>query len=127
MKKMKTTLAQRQASKRFRDKNPELCSKQYKSWAQRNPEKRKDIRFRSRYGITLDKFNEILIEQKYKCKICDKTQEQLGKCLHVDHCHKTNKIRGLLCGKCNKGIGLFNDNVFLLDKASLYLKEQNGN
>ena len=46
----------------------------------------------------------------------------MKKSLAVDHCHKTGKIRGPLCGKCNKGIGMFDDNLELLQKTLLYLQ-----
>lgn len=52
--------------------------------------------------------------------------EELKRRLFVDHCHKTNKIRGLLCINCNNGLGAFKDNVFSLNRAIQYLKENNG-
>lgn len=77
--------------------------------------------FKHRYGITLDQYDQMAIEQQYKCKICDKKPELL----HVDHCHKTGKVRGLLCNGCNRGLGFFNENAEALIKAAEYLKEHN--
>lgn len=76
------------------------------------------------YGITLEDYNEKLIEQNNKCKICNQenTFDRYG-VLAVDHDHSTGKIRGLLCYKCNVGLGNFNDNKQLLEKAINYLKE----
>jgi len=47
--------------------------------------------------------------------------------LAIDHNHLTNKVRGLLCNKCNQGIGFFNDNVHLLSEAIKYLNESSYN
>ena len=74
------------------------------------------------YGITLEEYDKMLSDQEYRCAICDKHQDEFKKKLHVDHCHTTGKIRGLLCQKCNQGLGLFGDNKNLLIKASEYLK-----
>lgn len=56
------------------------------------------------------------------CCICDKTIEDNGQLLSVDHCHKTNKIRGLLCSSCNFMIGLSKDSPIILRKAADYLE-----
>lgn len=65
-----------------------------------------------------EKVNE---QQGGVCAIC-KNKCLTGYRLSVDHDHKTNLFRGLLCGKCNKGIGMFDDNVKLLESAISYLK-----
>ena len=54
-----------------------------------------------KYGISIDYYNKILKEQNYKCAICGKLQVDCKKALSVDHSHKTNYIRGLLCNYCN--------------------------
>ena len=73
------------------------------------------------YGMTTVKFEMILKEQENKCLICGK--KLIDPC--IDHCHKTFKIRGLLCHKCNRGLGHFDDNPELLEKAAKYLRERN--
>ena len=55
-----------------------------------------------------------------ECKMCGKNIF-IGSTLHIDHNHKNGKIRGLLCGKCNLGLGHFYDNPKVLIKASKYL------
>jgi len=66
-----------------------------------------------KYGINLDDYNALLINQKYKCAICKKKEtvvhhrSKKKMPLAVDHCHKTNKIRGLLCIKCNQLLGKY--------------------
>lgn len=62
-------------------------------------------------------------EQESKCAICEKHVEKL----HVDHCHDTGKVRGLLCTTCNHGLGKLGDNLDGLFKAVRYLeKSKNG-
>jgi hypothetical protein len=87
-------------------------------------EKRDGI-IRRQYGITLNEYNEMLENQNYKCAICGNEDEVEGRRLAIDHCHTSGKVRGLLCGKCNRGLGLFYDNVELLNNAILYLNECN--
>ena len=59
------------------------------------------------------------------CDICGNPESSKRFLLSVDHNHKTNKIRGLLCGSCNKGLGGFKDDASLLQKAIIYLKGEN--
>lgn len=75
-----------------------------KKWREKNPDKKKkndnNARLLRRYGITEAKYFEMVAIQNGKCKICDKPN--IGeKGLHVDHCHTTGKVRGLLCLRCN--------------------------
>jgi hypothetical protein len=77
--------------------------------------------------MPLDKYQEILVKQENKCAICKKeeaSKHQNGKVkrLSIDHCHSTNKIRGLLCKSCNIGIGELKDSIELLESAIRYLK-----
>lgn len=73
------------------------------------------------YGITLEEKMRLSSEQKNQCRICQKSFEN-PKDMHVDHSHETKKVRGILCGKCNCGLGMFNDSPALLDKAKAYLQ-----
>lgn len=79
------------------------------------------------YGITINQYFEMHEKQNGVCAICeqpetsvDKNSKKVRK-LAVDHCHTTGKIRGLLCGSCNKAIGAFKDSTKLLNKAINYL------
>lgn len=78
------------------------------------------------YKISLEEYEKMLKQQNSCCKICniniETLQNKRKKNFCVDHCHSTGKIRGLLCDSCNKGVGFFNDNTSLLEKAILYLK-----
>jgi hypothetical protein len=90
------------------------------------PKEKRAIRFRKKsikrlYGITIEDYNKMLLEQNNKCKICNKPDVQ-NKQLSIDHCHFTGKVRGLLCTRCNTTIGLFEDDIDLMMKAINYLK-----
>jgi hypothetical protein len=114
------------------------CRREYnRAWERKNREKRRKCRQLpenryvskkkqrlKRYGLTLDEWNDMRVNQSFKCKICgthetDCQQETLC----VDHCHTTGKVRGLLCHTCNRAIGLLKDDVSLLLDAVKYLKE----
>jgi hypothetical protein len=84
-------------------------------------EDRRDSVVRRQYGITLADYEQMVYNQEQKCAICGNEDEVEGRRLAIDHCHLSGKVRGLLCGKCNRGLGLFNDNQELLNKAISYL------
>lgn len=73
-----------------------------------------------KYGLTKDGYNLMYTEQDGCCKIC---KTNINLC--VDHNHDTGKVRGLLCNKCNVGLGCFIDDIELLEKAIEYLKSNN--
>lgn len=76
---------------------------------------------KSRYGISRKDYEILMKQQKDVCAIC-KRKDRHKKFLSVDHCHKTGKIRGLLCSSCNVGIGRLEDSTKLLKAALRYLK-----
>lgn len=71
------------------------------------------------YGLTVEAFEQMVANQNGKCPICLKNLSDLK--IAVDHCHKTGKIRGVLCHRCNRGIGLFEDDSSQLSRAVSYL------
>lgn len=80
-------------------------------------------RIASTFGISKEDYETMLLNQNGVCAICNEPElSKRFKFLAVDHCHKTGKIRGLLCSKCNQGLGYFNDNVSNLQSAITYLK-----
>lgn len=88
---------------------------------------KRNAHFRKNYGISLVDYLAMVDTQKGFCGICgkDPTQNksalQRHKKLHIDHCHRTGKIRGLLCNSCNNALGVFGDNVSGLRRAIKYL------
>lgn len=76
------------------------------------------------YGITIKQHDDMLEAQGGKCAICGCPPEQSTKgALAVDHCHTTGKVRGLLCGNCNAGIGHLRDSLELIRAAGAYLEK----
>jgi len=82
---------------------------------------RKEEKLRYKYKITEEEYWKISEAQNHVCAICG--SEELNKLLAVDHDHITGEVRGLLCTRCNIGLGCFRDNVELLNRAILYLDE----
>lgn len=83
----------------------------------------KNKSLQTRYGISLEIYNNMRENQDYRCAICTRSESQFAYKLAVDHCHKTGQIRGLLCIDCNTGLGKFRDNKYVLLKAISYLEE----
>lgn len=79
----------------------------------------KFARIKKLYGLSKEDYIKLVDAQLSSCKLCEKYEANFFK-LHVDHCHETNKVRGLLCNTCNQGIGLLKHNSNLLRKAALY-------
>jgi hypothetical protein len=111
-----------------------LCSyEQNKGWRERNPdyEKKRYSKIKTqtrerhlvrKYGVNLERYEEMLNSQDGKCAICgDIESNQYHKVFHVDHCHATGNVRGLLCSGCNHTLGHFKDNEFKLKNAIAYL------
>jgi len=77
-----------------------------------------------KYGVTKELLNEMYSEQNSLCKICNKPPN-VNKKLHVDHCHTTGKIRGLLCAQCNWFLGKVDRDPNVLKNLIKY-EETNG-
>lgn len=74
----------------------------------------------NRYNLSLDEYDSLFEQQKGVCAICNLPNDN-NRPLVVDHSHINNKVRGLLCDKCNRAIGALNDDISLLQKAITYL------
>jgi hypothetical protein len=77
----------------------------------------------SKYGLTTDKYNELLFLQNNRCAICNKRFGK-KKVPNIDHDHKTRQVRGLLCANCNWLLGHAKDKIFILEKAIKYLENK---
>lgn len=85
--------------------------------------KAREYHLKATYNLTVEQYNEMLKEQNHKCCICGLDEVDNKVKLAVDHCHKTGKVRGLLCKFCNVGLGNFKDNINSLSKAISYLSK----
>lgn len=100
-----------------------LCRDCTKIKSKKDKDLLKSSKLRLLYNISLEDYNILLEKQDNKCAICERNVLEYGKNLSIDHCHKTGRIRGLLCNKCNQGLGLFNDSPLFLMNAIHYLKQ----
>lgn len=82
------------------------------------------------YGLTEEDYDQMLHKQNYRCAICGSNSssesKKKGRFLYIDHDHYTGKVRGLLCSKCNSGIGLLGDDFEVLECAADYLRTHAG-
>lgn len=112
---------------KIKSKKVSIRTEEQKEANRRGNRKRSDNSFNlyliNTYNITYSKYKEILAEQKDVCKICgEDNSKSHNRRLAVDHCHETGKIRGLLCDKCNRTVGLMEDNSKNATNAAKYLR-----
>lgn len=124
----------RESKRRWRKKNPGLNTERMREWRKNHPGRDAEIarRYRKRnsrdllkqqllryYGIAVEVYDILYRRQQGKCAICLNPPKKHRLC--VDHCHKTGKIRGLLCRRCNAGLGLLQDSKKIIRRALKYL------
>ncbi len=116
-------------SEKFKEKNrkyylenKEQFSKNSKEYSKINKDSIKDYKLKKDFGISLNDYNKMFNEQEGKCKICYTHQCEFKRLFAVDHCHKTDKIRGLLCTNCNLLLGKAKDSIKILESSINYLK-----
>ena len=73
------------------------------------------------YGLTLDQYHALQERQDFSCAICGDELTNKKEGTHIDHCHNTHRVRGLLCGGCNKGLGQFRERPEALMAAADYV------
>jgi len=116
-------------------RNKEYSNARNKAWYEKNFEKisqrarieltyeqRRNARLKNKFGITASEYDRILGQQNFLCAVCSQHRDEFSKAFAVDHCHTTGRIRGLLCEKCNQGIGCFNDSPERIRLAVQYLE-----
>lgn len=114
----------------YKDRQKYLESQ--KSYYSKNKPKYKTAAMKSqrliRYGLTQEAYEALLQSQDYRCSICRLPPRGNGlndKILQVDHDHADGRVRGLLCGPCNRGLGCFRDSVEHMTKAIDYIQRKN--
>ncbi len=94
------------------------CTKTKRLWRERNKDRIRERHLRRVHNMSIDEYEDMLSDQGGACAIC---RQKTGERLHVDHCHTTDIRRGLLCGSCNIGLGMFRDNSDYLMSAAQYI------
>ena len=82
---------------------------------------RRDVQLKSLYGITQADYDRLLALQYGRCAICGTTKPGTRGTWRVDHDHRTGQVRGLLCDRCNLGIGYMQDDPDILIAAARYV------
>lgn len=112
----------------WRAANPEKARRNSRKAPRTDQEKeaRWVMELQQRYSLTLDDYRRLLERQNGVCAVCEGPPNGPGSAkgrFHVDHCHRTGKVRGLLCGKCNTAVGLLNDDAKRAMRVARYLEE----
>lgn len=115
-------------SQKWRENNHERYRIRNRQWRVGKEEYFRNIWLKSEYGISAEHYDNMLEQQGDVCAICKQPETtydaRVGvKRLAVDHCHTTGQVRGLLCAKCNRGLGHFNHCADGLQKAIEYLRK----
>lgn len=105
-------------ARRWQDRNPDRAKEIAHKWYAENSRRRKGYSLK-RFGMTVEQYEELFSTQNGLCAICGKPPN--GKKLAVDHCHSSNRIRGLLCNSCNAFLGLLEAMPDFPEKARAYL------
>lgn len=104
------TIPAKESQRRYRAKNPGKIAETWKRWF-----------IRKYYGLTLDDVAVMLEAQNGCCAICRSPFGNDERC--IDHDHRTGKIRGLVCHRCNMGIGFLRDDPAILTSAAIYVRD----
>lgn len=101
-----------------------------KRWRDENRERFIELRWRreikTKYGITADDYERMLSEQDGRCAGCgsDSPGPRYGRVFNIDHCHRTGRVRGLLCDDCNLALGRMNEDGDKLRSLAVYADER---
>ncbi len=96
------------------------------SWRKKNPKRNKEIyrkhALKKKYNISIEEYERLEILQNHLCSICKRPQKKSNHELCVDHCHRTGKLRALLCHRCNTCLGLLSDDLDTVRNMISYLE-----
>lgn len=115
--------------KEDRKKNPEKYRRMERNKVAKNRNLYQELPLLRMYKISREQYRQMFIDQNNKCKICELEETRKSRTtgetcrLTLDHCHETGKVRGLLCHRCNVGIGGLRHDSQLMLKAIEYLKQ----
>jgi len=122
-------MTKKERQKKYRAEHKEYFKECRKKYYLKNKEKmgrdKRKLVLKNNFGITEEQFNEMLKSQDNRCGICNnlfRSHKPFNP--NVDHNHATNKIRGLLCGQCNRSIGLLRDDPAIIKNAIKWITER---
>ena len=92
-----------------------------KGYYKKDPLKTREATLQREYGISLEHYYTMLEKQEGRCAVCGITAKDNKKSLAVDHCHKTNKVRALLCARCNCALGFVKENATVARQLADYI------
>lgn len=104
-----------------RDWQKEKLSQIKKHGQEKFYEMRRQTILKHRYGMTYEDLRKMESDQEGRCLACMRKPDKL----HVDHCHESGEVRGLLCGPCNRALGLLKEDVDTMLRLAEYIKEAN--
>lgn len=110
----------------YRAANKEKVNAQGRKYRAEHPltkEQRREITLKNFYGITVEFWSKMFLEQDSCCAICKRPDPGSKVGWHTDHCHKTKKVRGIVCHGCNLALGGAKDNPNTLRAAADYLEK----
>lgn len=113
--------------RQYREKNKDKTNEQSRQYRKNNKDEINERQRQRLYGLINGGYNQLFQQQNGCCAICGKHQSKLSQVLGVDHNHITGKIRGLLCKRCNVGLGNFEENINSLQGAINYLHQNSSN
>ena len=119
----------REAQRAYKKRNAEKIAEQKREWRKKNPEKHRAANQRWQMNRRMKRcdFDALMQEQGGRCAICGTEKAFSGggdnRRMAIDHCHASGAVRGLLCGNCNRALGLVKDSVETLRNAIAYLEK----
>ena len=121
MKKSWTKAKAKAYAKQYYKKNKKQLRAKAAAWVKANKEKHNGYRYKSTYGISLEEYKKLVEHQNGVCAICKIVKHKKNKPLHIDHDHKSGKVRALLCNGCNISLGGVKENLQTLKNMIRYL------